>query len=60
MRDLCNFAISLFLTTALVGFPLGYRRGASDEAIAKDIEGKISADPNTRDSPYCQAVAAEE
>jgi hypothetical protein len=50
MRDLCNSAISLFLTTALLGFPLGCRRGASDEAIAKDIQGKISADPDTKDS----------
>ena len=50
MHSLCYSAISLFLTSALVGFPLGCRRGASDEAIAKDIQGKISADPNTKDS----------
>jgi BON domain-containing protein len=50
MRNLYNSAISLFLTSALVGFPLGCRRGASDEAIAKDIQVKISADPDTKDS----------
>ena len=56
MRDLNNSAISLVLITVLVGFPLGCRRGAtdeaiaSDEAIAKDIQGKISADPDTKDS----------
>jgi hypothetical protein len=60
MRDLCNFAISLFLTSALVGFPIGCRLGAGDKAIGKDIQGKISVDPDTKDSPYCQAVAAEE
>src|SRR5215467_13791864 len=56
MPDLNNSAISLVLITVLVGFPLGCRRGAtdeaiaSDEAIAKDIQGKISADPDTKDS----------
>ena len=50
MRDLCKSAISLLLITGFVGFPLGCSRGAGDEAIAKDIQGKISADPDTKES----------
>lgn len=50
MRDLCHSAISLLLITAFVGFPLGCSRSAGDEAIAKDIQGKISVDPDTKDS----------
>ncbi|HKW62200.1 MAG TPA: BON domain-containing protein [Candidatus Acidoferrum sp.] len=51
MRDLSNSAISLLLAIASVGCPLGCSRGAGDRAIAKDIQGKISADPDTKDSP---------
>lgn len=49
MRDLCNSVISLLLVTTLVSLPLGCSR-TSDEAIAKDVQGKISADPDTKDS----------
>lgn len=49
MRDSFNSAISLVLVTALVSLPLGCSR-ASNEVIAKDVQGKISADPDTKDS----------
>jgi len=58
MRDLSKPVIYLLLTTALAGFTDGCRRGASDDAIAKDIQGKISADPDTKDSPV--SVVAKE
>jgi len=50
MRNICNSAISLLLTTVFAGFPLGCRHGGSDEAIAKDIQARISADPETKDA----------
>ena len=50
MRNICNSPISWLLITALVSFPLGCGRGASDEAMAKDIQAKIAADPDTKDS----------
>ena len=58
MRDLCNSAISLLLVIASVGCPLGCSRSAGDDAIAKDIQGKISADPDTKDSKV--SVAAKD
>jgi len=58
MRDLCKAGISLLLIAAFVGFPLGCSRSASDEAIAKDIRGKISADPDTKESQV--SVAAKD
>lgn len=50
MRDLCNSALSLLLATVFVGLPLGCSRSASNDAIAKGIQGKISDDPDTKDS----------
>ncbi|HEX8879019.1 MAG TPA: BON domain-containing protein, partial [Candidatus Acidoferrum sp.] len=41
----------LLLLTALIPFVSGCSHRASDEAMAKDIQGKISSDPDTRDSP---------
>jgi osmotically-inducible protein OsmY len=49
LRDLCNSVVSLLLVATLVSFPLGCSH-ASDEAIAEDVQGKISADPDTKDS----------
>lgn len=49
MRDLCNSFVSLLLVAALVSFSLGCSR-ASNQAIAKDVQAKISADPDTKDS----------
>src|SRR5690242_21679070 len=50
VRGLSNLAIYLVLVTVLVGFPSGCSHRSSDEAIAKDIQGKISSDPDTKDS----------
>ena len=58
MRDLRSPAISLLVATALVGFPLGCSHHASDEAISHEIQGKISADPDTKDSHV--SVAAKD
>ena len=49
MRDLLNSVVSLLLVAMLASFPLGCSR-ASDEAIAKDVQDKISADPDIKDS----------
>lgn len=51
MRKPNNPAISLLLLTALLASVSGCSHRASDEAMAKDIQGKISSDPDTRDSP---------
>ena len=49
MRDLCNSPIPLLLVAALMSFPVACSRG-SNEAIAKDVQARISADPDTKDS----------
>lgn len=49
MRDLRNSVVSLLLVAALASFPLGCSR-ASDEAIVKDVQDKISVDHDTKDS----------
>lgn len=58
MRKHSNPAISFLLVTALIAWVSGCSRRASDEAMAKDIQGKISSDPDTRDSPV--SVAAKD
>ena len=58
MRKLNNPGISLMLLTALLVSLSGCSRRASDEAMAKDIQGKISSDPDTSDSPV--SVAAKD
>lgn len=58
MRKPNNPAISFLLLTALIACLWGCSRRASDEAMAKDIQGKISSDPDTRDSPV--SVAAKD
>lgn len=58
MRKPNNAAISFLLLTALIAWVSGCSRRASDEAMAKDIQGKISSDPDTRDSPV--SVAAKD
>jgi hypothetical protein len=50
--------ISLTLLTALIGFLPGCSHRVNDEAIARDIQGKISSDPDTRDSQI--SVAAKD
>jgi hypothetical protein len=53
-----NPAISVMLLTALMSSLSGCSHSASDEAMARDIQGKISSDPDTRDSPV--SVAAKD
>ena len=58
MRKLNNPALSLLVLTGLIASFSGCSRRASDEAMAKDIQGKISSDPDTKDSPV--SVAAKD
>jgi len=51
-------AISVMLLTGLIGFLSGCSYSVSDEAIARDIQGKISSDPDTKDSQV--SVAAKD
>jgi hypothetical protein len=50
-------AISILLVTVL-GFSLACSKRPSDDTIAKDIQDKVAADPDTKDSQV--AVAAKE
>jgi len=50
--------ISLTLLTALISFLPGCSHRINDEAMARDIQGKISSDPDTRDSQV--SVAAKD
>jgi len=50
--------ISLTLLAALIGFLPGCSHRINDEAMARDIQGKISSDPDTRDSQV--SVAAKD
>jgi hypothetical protein len=51
MRDLRNPLISIVLSSVLIGFSIGCSHSpSSDETIAKDIQGKVAADPDTKDS----------
>lgn len=58
MRKSNHPAISVMLLTGLIGFLSGCSPSASDEAMAKDVQGKISSDPDTRDSQV--SVAAKD
>jgi len=51
-------AISVMLLTGQIGFLSGCSHSVSDEAIARDIQGKISSDPDTKDSQV--SVAAKD
>ena len=50
MRDLSSSVIFLLLVPTLASFPIGCSRGTSNEAMAKYVQSKISADPDTKDS----------
>ncbi len=56
MRKPNHPAISVMLLTGLIGFLSGCSHSASDEAMAKDIQAKISSDPDTRDSQVSVAT----
>ena len=58
MRKPNHPAISLMLLASLIGLLSGCSRRVSDETMAKDIQGKISSDPDTKDSPV--SVAAKD
>ena len=58
MRKPNHPAISVMLLTGLIGFLSGCSHSVSDEAIARDIQGKISSDPDTKDSQV--SVAAKD
>jgi hypothetical protein len=45
-----KFVVSVVLLSALTGFSIGCSHKPADEAIAKDIQDKVSADPDTKDS----------
>jgi BON domain-containing protein len=58
MLDLAKPALSVVLMSVLIGFPAACSHGPSDETIAKDIQTKAAADPDTKDSQI--GVAAKD
>src|ERR1700722_6990575 len=50
MRHQHNSAIPIVLLSVLMGFSVACSKHASDETISKDIQSKVSADPDTKDS----------
>jgi len=58
MRNLRKRVLALITLTLLFGFTIGCSKKPNDEAIAKDIQDKVAADPDTKDSPV--SVAAKD
>ena len=50
MRGKFSPAFSIVLVSALLGFSMGCSKRPSDDAIKKDIQDKVAADPDTKDS----------
>jgi hypothetical protein len=50
MRYQHNSAISIVLLSVLMGFSVACSKHSNDETITKDIQSKVSADPDTKDS----------
>ncbi len=50
MRHQHNSAISIVLLSVLMGFSVACSKHANDDTITKDIQSKVSADPDTKDS----------
>ena len=50
MRHQHNSAISIVLLSVLMGFSVACSKHSNDETISKDIQSKVSADPDTKDS----------
>src|SRR5580692_847937 len=50
MRYQHNSAISIVLLSVLMGFSVACSKHSNDETISKDIQTKVSADPDTKDS----------
>jgi len=53
-----KLSISIALLIAMLGFSVGCSKHPSDDTIAKDIQDKIAADPDTKDSQV--SVAAKD
>jgi hypothetical protein len=50
MRNIFQLAISTAMACVLFNFPIGCSKRPSDETITKDIQTKLAADPDTKDS----------
>ena len=50
MRRQHHSAISIVLLSVLMGFSVACSKHANDDTITKDIQSKVSADPETKDS----------
>jgi len=50
MRKNLSPVLSIVLVSALLGFSMGCSKKPSDDAIKKDIQDKVAADPDTKDS----------
>lgn len=50
MRTTFQSAISAGIACVLLSFPIGCSKRPNDEAITKDIQAKVAADPDTKDS----------
>jgi hypothetical protein len=50
MRYQHNSTISIVLLSVLMGFSVACSKHSNDETITKDIQSKVSADPDTKDS----------
>ena len=53
-----KLSISIVVLTALLGLSIACSKHPSDDTIAKDIQNKIAADPDTKDSQV--SVAAKD
>jgi hypothetical protein len=51
-----KLTISIALLTALLGLAIACSKKPSDDTIAKDIQDKIAADPDTKDSQITVAA----
>jgi hypothetical protein len=50
MRSTLHSAISAAIACVLLSFPIGCSKRPNDEAITKEIQAKVAADPDTKDS----------
>src|ERR1700739_5126817 len=50
MRNTFQSALSTAIACGLFSFPIGCSKRPSDETISKDIQTKVAADPDTKDS----------
>ncbi len=50
MRKIFPLATSIVMGGLLLGFSIGCSSRPSDDTISKDIQNKVAADPDTKDS----------